>query len=214
MAADGDDFSRRKPLYGKAYYLSKEGKSPEEIVPALVKGFRKECVQRPLHAFPDLTRALVKLDAEMKEPSSLFSGDTEHMANVANDAFDRICCRHLHHDSTRHLREAAEHLKEQIIQGCLGNQSSLSEQQAGELLLGEHFHRISAEPLRDYHAYFSKESSVDAARAFEAIQRNGARQIGELVDLFLNSPSGRRPKGEAAAFDHSTEALMSHSLES
>lgn len=213
MAADGEDFARRKPLYGKVYHLSKNGNELEEIVPCLVKGLRKEIATRPLHALRDISSALAGLDERVRNGSELFSNDPNYMAAAFGQELDVICAKYNQHDSTRHLRDAADRLTEGIIQKKLGNQVEGKPQQFGELIVHDLCKQLAIEPMKEYHAFHRGLTPAEARDDVAKMMSLAASDLGQLAKDAWDSPSARRPKvDDKVKIDHSPEGLESEDL--
>ena len=214
MAADGEDFTRRKRLYGLSYRLSKEGRDLTEIAPALAKGLRLEFKSRPLHAMKDVCLGLENLASRVHNASNLFSGDVKFHLEAFQRELAILGAVHAAHDSTRHILNAAERLGEQIIQGNLGKSVSFDRHQACELIVGDLFSQLAVSPMEDYHAYHRHLTPEQCKEEISVIERLVAPEIRELARDVWSSPSARRRKStdEAGAIEYSAESLESEVL--
>lgn len=213
MAADGEDFTRRKPLYGKVYRLSKEGRDVTEIAPCLMKGLRKEIASRPLYSLKDVSVALAGLDSRVRQGGDLFAGDV----NFTSEAFEReleaIGGKFHEHDSTRHVLEAARHIKERVIQRLLDLQAENSAHQICELIVKDLCRQLAIDPMKDYHAFHRGLSPVQAIEDMNAVMKLADHDLRELAKDAWESPSARRSKKNGkGAIDHSPGGLGSEDI--
>lgn len=214
MAADGEDFTRRKKLYGVSYRLSKEGRELTEIAPALVKGWRLEIKSRPLHAFKPVCMALESLANGVHDSSSLLSSDMGFNSEAFQRELSMIGAIYNAHDSTRHILDAADRLKEQIIQGKIGKAASLDQGQISEMVVLDLFRQLAVSPMEDYHAFHRHLTPEQCKADMAAIEHLAADDLRELARDVLNSPTGRRSKVNVSerAIDYSAESLESEVL--
>lgn len=213
MAADGEDFTRRKPLYGKVYRLSKEGRDLLEIAPCAVKGMRKEIASRPLHAFKEACSLLASQAAQLHQGGHLFANDQGFMAAQCQSELDAIGAKHQQHDSTRHVLEAAGRIQELIIQQKLGRHTPVSEEQIGELIVHDLFKQLVLDPMKNYHAFNRGLDHIEGAKDMETIMSIATSDLQQLAKDLQESPSARKNrKSNKGAIDNSPQSLESEDI--